>query len=275
MRSAILPALIVLFVLEARPSNDFSLTVDNIMRGPALVGYEPTGVRWSHDGSRILFQWKQSTDKEIAPMDTYTVNSDGSGLRKLSAEEVRLLPPAFGETTPAAGGISKDRRLVVYSNAGDLFTLDNDTGKITQLTKTTDAETDPVLDRRRGGGKRPEDCALSHPSLGRHRLQWRVPRPHARHHDPDGQGSAVQVGIRCAASRSVSRAVSVRLSRRHAPTVVGRDRAAVQGRFRTLAGRSADHRAGARRRRVLHRAARVPQEPARALRQPRHRAGGR
>jgi dipeptidyl aminopeptidase/acylaminoacyl peptidase len=76
-------------------------------------------------------------------MDTYTVNRDGSGLRKLSAEEVRLLPPAFGETTPAAGGISKDRRLVVYSNAGDLFTLDNDTGKITQLTKTTDAETDP------------------------------------------------------------------------------------------------------------------------------------
>jgi dipeptidyl aminopeptidase/acylaminoacyl peptidase len=136
MRSAFLPALIVLFVLQARPANDFSLTVDNIMRGPALVGYEPTGVRWSHDGSRILFQWKQSTDKEIAPMDTYTVNRDGSGLRKLTAEEVRLLPPAFGDTT-------KDQRLMVYSNAGDLFTQDNVTGKITQLTKTTDTETDP------------------------------------------------------------------------------------------------------------------------------------
>ena len=136
MRSAILPALIVLFVFQARPANDFSLTVDNIMRGPALVGYEPTGVRWSHDGSRILFQWKQSTDKEIAPMDTYTVARDGSGLRKLTPEEVRQVPPAFGEAT-------KDRRLMVYSNAGDLFTLDNDTGKITQLTKTTDAETDP------------------------------------------------------------------------------------------------------------------------------------
>jgi dipeptidyl aminopeptidase/acylaminoacyl peptidase len=136
MRSAILPALTVLFVLQARPANDFSLTVDNIMRGPALVGYEPTGVRWSHDGSRILFQWKQSTDKEIAPMDTYTVARDGSGLRKLTIEEVRQLPPVLGETT-------KDKRLMVYSNAGDLFTLDNDTGKITQLTKTTDTETDP------------------------------------------------------------------------------------------------------------------------------------
>ena len=140
MRSAILPALIVLFVLQARPANDFSLTVDNIMRGPALVGYEPTGVRWSHDGSRILFQWKQSTDKEIAPMDTYTVNRDGSGLRKLAEEEVRQVPPALGDT-------SKNKRLMVYSNAGDLFTVDNDTGKITQLTKTTDAETDPHFTR--------------------------------------------------------------------------------------------------------------------------------
>ena len=92
MRSAILPVLIVLFVMQARPANEFSLTVDSIMRGPALVGYEPTGVRWSYDGGRIFFQWKRNTDKEIAPMDTYTVNRDGSGLRKLSDEEVRQLP---------------------------------------------------------------------------------------------------------------------------------------------------------------------------------------
>jgi dipeptidyl aminopeptidase/acylaminoacyl peptidase len=136
MRPVTLPVLIVLLVLQARPANNFALTVDNIMRGPALVGYEPTGVRWSHDGSRILFQWKQNTDKEIAPMDTYTVNRDGSGLRKLTDEEVRQLPPAFGDTT-------KDKRLMVYSSAGDLYTLDNNTGKITQLTKTTDAEANP------------------------------------------------------------------------------------------------------------------------------------
>src|SRR6516225_8668347 len=133
MRSITLPALAVLFVFQARPANQFALTVDSIMRGPALVGYEPTGVRWSHDSNRIFFQWKQHTEKEIAPMDTYTVNRDGSGLRKLSDDEVKLLPPAFGET-------SKDKRMVVYSNAGDLFTFDNDTGKTTQLTKTTDAE---------------------------------------------------------------------------------------------------------------------------------------
>ena len=136
MRKVTLPVLVILFVLQARPANNFVLSVDNIMRGPALVGYEPSGVRWSWDGSRILFQWKQNTDKEIAPMDTYAVNRDGGGLRKLTDEEVRQLPPAAGDTT-------KDKRLMVYSSAGDLYTLDNTTGKITQLTKTTDAETNP------------------------------------------------------------------------------------------------------------------------------------
>ena len=134
MRNVSLPVLIALFVLQARPANNFALTVDNIMRGPALVGYEPTGVRWSPDGSRVFFQWKQNTDKEIAPMDTYTVNRDGSGLRKLTGEEVRQLPPALGDTT-------KDKRLMVYSSAGDLYTLDNNTGKVTQLTKTTTTST--------------------------------------------------------------------------------------------------------------------------------------
>jgi hypothetical protein len=93
MRKVTLPVLIILFVLQARPANNFALTVDNIMRGPALVGYEPTGVHWSYDGSRLLFQWKQSTEKKTAPMDTYTVNRGGSGRRNGTAEEVRQLPP--------------------------------------------------------------------------------------------------------------------------------------------------------------------------------------
>ena len=135
-----LPLLAVLLVFQARPANQIALTVEGIMRGPALVGYEPTGVRWSYDGGRILFQWKRSTDQEIAPLDTYTVNRDGSGLRKLNDEEVRQLPPAPGDTT-------RDKRLTVYSSAGDLFTLDNTTGRITQLTKTTEAETDPHFTR--------------------------------------------------------------------------------------------------------------------------------
>ena len=145
---------LVLLVLQARPANNFALTVDNIMRGPALVGYEPTGVRWSCDGSRIIFQWKQNTDKEIAPMDTYTVNRDGGGLRKLSDEEVRQLPPAQGDTT-------RDKRLMVYSNSGDLYTLDNTTGKITQLTKTSDVGDQLRASRRMASAFRSRAAATS------------------------------------------------------------------------------------------------------------------
>lgn len=132
----ILPFGLALLLAQAQTTGQFALTIDNIMRGPALVGYEPAQLRWSYDSEHIYFQWKQSTEKEDAPMDTYAANRDGSGLRKLSDAEVRQLPPAIGDT-------SKDRRLMVYASSGDLYVLDNTTGKIQQLTKTTDIEANP------------------------------------------------------------------------------------------------------------------------------------
>ena len=144
MRKITLPILVFLFVWQVRPAGNFTLTVDNIMRGPGLVGFEPTGVRWSHDSNTLYFQWKQYTDKVIAPMDTYAVNRDGSGLRKLTDEEIRMAPPIAGE-------MSRDKRLTVYANEGDLFLYDNTTGKTQQITKTTDAEANPrfTLDGKR------------------------------------------------------------------------------------------------------------------------------
>jgi dipeptidyl aminopeptidase/acylaminoacyl peptidase len=132
----ILPFGLALFLAQAQNTGQFALTVDNIMRGPALVGYEPAQARWSYDSEHIYFQWKQATDKEDAPMDTYIANRDGSALRKLTDAEVRVLPPATGD-------LSKDKRLMVYASGGDLFVLDNTTGKIQQLTKTTDVEANP------------------------------------------------------------------------------------------------------------------------------------
>jgi hypothetical protein len=40
----------------------FELTIDNIMRGPGLVGNEPRAVHWSPDSQRIYFQWKQADE---------------------------------------------------------------------------------------------------------------------------------------------------------------------------------------------------------------------
>lgn len=132
----ILPFGLALFLAQAQNGGQFALTIDNIMRGPGLVGYEPAQVRWSYDSEHIYFQWKQAADKPDAPMDTYMASRDGSGLRKLTGAEARVLPPANSD-------ISQDQHLMVYASAGDLYVLDTVTGRIQQLTKTTDVETNP------------------------------------------------------------------------------------------------------------------------------------
>lgn len=125
---------------EISAQKKFALTIDNIMRGPELYGYEPTGVRWSGDSQRIYFQWKQSRDPREKPMDTYVVNRDGSNLRKLSDEEAKLAPPAAGSRT-------RDRKKMIYTFDGDLFVYDFSTDTGRQLTKTADVELNPHFTR--------------------------------------------------------------------------------------------------------------------------------
>src|SRR5271165_3723230 len=112
----------------------FALTIDNIMRGPELYGNEPTAPHWSEDGQRVYFQWKQANEPRVKPNDTYVVNRDGTGLRKLSDEETKSLPPSFGSRT-------RDRKKLAYAENGDIFIYDFSTSTKRQVTKTTDVET--------------------------------------------------------------------------------------------------------------------------------------
>src|SRR5262245_15773773 len=75
------------------PGKSFELTVDSIMRGPKLVGYPPTGLRWSGDSSRLYFEWRRPGEEEPA---TYVVGRDGGEPRRLSDEERRSAPPVTG-----------------------------------------------------------------------------------------------------------------------------------------------------------------------------------
>src|SRR5581483_2113070 len=63
MRKLILFFATVLVLVQAQTAGKFALTIDNIMRGPGLVGYEPAQVRWSGDSRQIFFQWKQADQK--------------------------------------------------------------------------------------------------------------------------------------------------------------------------------------------------------------------
>ena len=120
---------------QAAPVKKFDLTIDNIMRGPDLVGYEPTGVRWSPDSTKIYFTWKLAGEPRNGDTATYVVNADGSGLRKLSEDETKQVPPT--------GDVSDDKKSIVYAEAGDIFLYNVQTGARRQVTKTADTEGNP------------------------------------------------------------------------------------------------------------------------------------
>lgn len=124
----------------ASANGKFELTIDNIMRGPALVGNEPRAVHWSPDSQHIYFQWKQASEPREKDFDTYVVNRDGSGLRKLSEEEAKNAPPIFGE-------VSKDKKMTVFVDDGDVFIYDNVANQRRRITTTTEAETNARFTR--------------------------------------------------------------------------------------------------------------------------------
>jgi dipeptidyl aminopeptidase/acylaminoacyl peptidase len=118
----------------------FELTVDGIMRGPDLVGYQPAGVYWSQDSRRVFFRWKRAGEPRLKEMSLYVVGRDGTGLRKLTDEEERQAPPASGE-------LSKDKTMTVFAEDGDVFLYDHAKGERRQLTRTVDAETNAHFTR--------------------------------------------------------------------------------------------------------------------------------
>ncbi|HEY7182508.1 MAG TPA: DPP IV N-terminal domain-containing protein, partial [Blastocatellia bacterium] len=114
----------------------FELTVDSIMRGTDLVGYEPTRVYWSQDSRRVYFLWKRAGESRLKEPDLYVANRDGGGLRKLSEEEAKQAPPA-------AGDLSKDKTMTVFAEDGDIFIYDHVKNQRRQITNTTDGENSP------------------------------------------------------------------------------------------------------------------------------------
>ncbi|MFL6415723.1 MAG: prolyl oligopeptidase family serine peptidase [Bryobacteraceae bacterium] len=138
--SLLLSHALLLQPIGAAPHGDakFELTIDNLMRGPALVGTEPEQVRWSGDNSKIYFQWKKASDPASGPPDTYEVSRNGSGLRKLSQDEAQDAPPVVAD-------VNRNHTLAVFAQEGDIVLIESATGKRRQLTKTDEAETNPRL----------------------------------------------------------------------------------------------------------------------------------
>ncbi len=115
----------------------FPMTIESIMRGPALVGQAPRGLRWSADGSEVRFQWAKADGTPDPRYKAYVVKKDGTGL-KLGAGD----GPAYeGPARPKL----EQPEVIVYESGGDLYL--NDTVKKTtkRLTETPDTESNPKL----------------------------------------------------------------------------------------------------------------------------------
>src|SRR5262252_2680653 len=124
------------FTLRQAPPKKFELTVDSIMRGPDLVGYEPTRVYWSQDSQRVYFRWKRAGEARLKEPDLYVVNRDGGGLRKFTEDEAKQAPPL-------AGDLSKDKTMTVFAEEGDIFIYDHVKRERRQITSTIDGENSP------------------------------------------------------------------------------------------------------------------------------------
>ena len=109
------------------------MTIDSIMRGPDLVGYPPSALRWSGDSQTLYFDWRKPGEDESS---TYVVDRKGGEPRKLSEAEAKQGPPPNGRW-------DKARKRLLYSDGGDIGIYDAATGRRRQLTKTSGSESNP------------------------------------------------------------------------------------------------------------------------------------
>jgi len=129
-----LPVAILAASLVVQAANPkFELSVESIMRGPKLVGYPPSSLRWSGDSLHLYFEWRERDADETS---TWVVNVDGAGLRKLTEDERKAVPPA-------AAVWDRQCRRALAAVSGDIVLFDTVAGTRQLITRTSAAESNP------------------------------------------------------------------------------------------------------------------------------------
>jgi dipeptidyl aminopeptidase/acylaminoacyl peptidase len=112
-----------------------TLTVEKIMRDPKWIGTSPSNIRWSDDSKKVYFNWAPVAADETA---YYNITTNDTKPQKVSIEERKALSSANGRW-------NKQHTIKLFEKNGDIFLSDIAKGSITQLTSTTDRETNPVF----------------------------------------------------------------------------------------------------------------------------------
>ena len=122
-------ALLCPFSLRAQ---GFRLTVENIMRGPDLVGVSPSNGRFSADGKYVYFRWR-SPGLDTLDQDYRVLVSGG---------EPERLPRLAVDTIAMTGVWSPDLRSQIVVLKEDLWIVDR-AGAKRRLTQTQGEESSP------------------------------------------------------------------------------------------------------------------------------------
>lgn len=108
------------------------------MRGPELIGHAPREVRWSLDSKTVYFRWKTPGRPVAEPLAWYAAaRNEETPPRKLDETAAREMVP------PAGGDYCRDRKRVVYAEAGELWVMEAGVPGRQRLTDTTVLESDP------------------------------------------------------------------------------------------------------------------------------------
>ena len=110
------------------------------MRGPELVGREPSDVRWTPDGEWIHFRW-------LAPGAAWRESMRPFRVRARPGAEPEPVAPALADSLApllAEGPLSPDRRRRAVSVRGDLWLVDLPVGTMRRLTETPGVSESPM-----------------------------------------------------------------------------------------------------------------------------------
>lgn len=101
----------------------FELTLDHLGMESRWLGVSPRQLRWSPDGERVYFRWREDPEPDQNP-DTdpwYAADRDGSSVRLVPDEDVGRIPAGN-----VAWSIARD--IAAWSNDGTLFLWTADDG---------------------------------------------------------------------------------------------------------------------------------------------------
>lgn len=103
------------------------------MRDPKWIGISPSATHWAGDSKTIYFNWNpNNTERD----ELFSITPSAIKPVKVSIDEKRSI-------VSENGAWNKKHTLKLFEKNGDIFLSDPQSGKVSQLTNTTEREYDP------------------------------------------------------------------------------------------------------------------------------------